>query len=214
MSIWDDIQAKKEHNRQLKSDYFDKQFELAGNYSLSKKIGVHSYDDSLGVLELRKGLFLTKRVYVEYKTISGVQVLESDNVVDNRKTTTKHKGTAGRAIVGGMLFSAPGAIVGGLTSKKVSQTTGDVSHNVTYSLRIYLDDEYLPSIEVSYNEDLFNKLEEIIENRNQLIILKKKRLLVDKKLHKLNRLLENGSITKKYYDKLHLKLILQKEDIL
>jgi len=210
MSIFDDIQNNRRHYKESKESYFSQQRALDDTYVPGSYIGRHSFNDNQAVLAVKKGLFFGKNVYIKYESLIGVSVLASDHVVDTRTTTTKHKGAVGRAVVGGALFSAPGAIVGGLTSKKISETKGSVSNVTTYSLKIYIDDEYMRSIDVDYSDVLKDKIENIISIRNNAEKINESDLVIDKKIRKLKHLLQKDVITSTYYDKAYAHLIEQK----
>lgn len=75
-----------------------------------------SFSYRFGIDEQNK-LFLADGNLFRYENLLNFELYEDGN------TVMKSKGTIGRSIVGGMLYGGTGAIIGGMTSKKVSHDT-------------------------------------------------------------------------------------------
>lgn len=98
-------------------------FQLLNSFVATKKVGQHIEFDDNNKLWCIPGFF--KKIY-NYSDIVDFELLENGESI-----ATKTKGGLGRAVAGGLLFGATGAIVGGVTGTKKSEST-----NICTSLKI------------------------------------------------------------------------------
>lgn len=93
------------------------QFEYDSRFVASADFGEIAFDDKMCLVRIKKLVgFHHEFKYYKYNQIANYELLE------NGSSVTKSKGTIGRAVVGGLLFGGIGAIVGGATSKRTTNT--------------------------------------------------------------------------------------------
>jgi len=185
----------------------------------SPKGKLTKWNDNTKIMILPAGLF-TQDYVIKYDSIKNSRIDRKIKTVSHTTTTakTKKKGGIRRAVVGGVLFGAAGAIVGATTAKSVTKgydvtTTEDI---ITDSIVINRDDKYTTKIVVAYNKALWNKLQEIIRTNKALKDASKKTLdsveLVNKvsvadEIIKLKTLFDSGILTNDEFTEQKNKLL-------
>ncbi len=74
----------------------------------------------IAINEKKKKIRINETLY-SFKDIVQCEIIEDGNVITT--TTEKRKASLGKAVVGGALFGAAGAIIGGTSGKSVSRST-------------------------------------------------------------------------------------------
>ena len=153
------------------------------------------------------------KVY-KFSDLISYEIIENNKVTYNSITT----GGTGRAIVGGMLFGATGAVVGGNTAKRATTTSSEeyckslkikIVVNDLENETIYLEfikenitidsDEYKEKITAS--QELISLFEYIRYNTNN----------VKEKIQKEESANDKFELLKKYKELLDMKIISKKE---
>lgn len=83
----------------------------------------------------------SQKFVIDYNKIYGVVVsANKETIIQNIETTTKHKASIGKAVVGGALFGTAGAIIGASSGKSKSTSTVN-SQEVIKSLYLSINYE-------------------------------------------------------------------------
>ena len=148
--------------KQLENEY--KLKELKNKFQLPiTKIINYSHEQYILVNEENSSIMINERIYF-FKDIVNFSL--SDNSVElfspTTSTTKTNTGSMiGRAIVGGILTGGTGAIIGGVTAKKTTETKGGLSqtkHDYTLKITINNISNPIERIYVGDNSDYANEL--------------------------------------------------------
>ena len=134
-------------------------------------------EKSFIVFESSQTIFLGNKPYsfndiISYEVVDDSKIIYSGN--SNSNTSTSNKSMIGRAAVGGVLLGGTGALIGGITANKQSNTSLNISQttNHKYEVIITLNNlsEPIIKIELEDNRNAMEKISSVLSiiiSRNQ-----------------------------------------------
>lgn len=145
---------------------------LSKEYILSEDYFGDSFrkiEKSFIVFENSSTLFIENNPY-HFKDIINFNVCDNSEMIysgsASSSTKTKTGSMIGRAVVGGVLLGGAGAVIGGATAKKDSNTSiSQSSHTIhNYEIIITINSLSMPSLklEIGYNQDAMQKISSIL----------------------------------------------------
>lgn len=134
-------------------------------------------EKSFIVFESSQTIFLGNKPY-SFKDIISYEVVDDSKIIysgnSNSNTSTSNKSMIGRAAVGGVLLGGTGALIGGITANKQSNTSLNISQttNHKYEVIITLNNlsEPIIKIELEDNRNAMEKISSVLSiiiSRNQ-----------------------------------------------
>lgn len=171
----------------------------------------------------RKGFILTNKKTDEFKLKGMLLPLDNKNLLsyelqENGSTVTKGGVGVGRAVVGGVLFGGAGAVLGGLSKKKVAKEVIN-KMEIRVSVKDSLKSNYYVSIfekkkvdkgskeyekYVRFAQDALSALDEMA---NQEELLSPTQSDAAMQLRKFKALLDDGIITQEEFNKKKTELL-------
>lgn len=206
---WFDTPEEKEKKLKEKEERRKYEVQMTNLYKEMKPTGKSflsaKWDDNLKVIKIGA---IGRGTIIKYDTITDVRVEEEVRLVTQTTGNSKKKGVVTRSLVGGALLGPAGAIIGGTTAKRVDNSQSVTRQEIVKTIVIERDDPYNPIGRFNYDEELLNKLTEILEKNNtkKAIESNDSNLIADE-LIKLKNLLDSGVLTEEEFNKQKEKLL-------
>lgn len=162
-------QKEKEYAAEMSAKHKSEQKERKAIFSRTRSLGEIEIDDNNKLIKIKNATSEMKKssgllaktakaslafytmgasLAVEYALKPGDEIFAFNEILDYdlcENNESISSGGVGRAVVGGMLFSAPGAIIGAVTGKKKTKSTCDSMY-----LSISTSSYFFPSLMIPY----------------------------------------------------------------
>ena len=155
-------EAKKIENNAKYLDELVKKEGLSNNF-VKLKDGVSCF---IFDYDMKKFWYLNEKNRF-YSYYSFDKIISCETRIKGQVSQSSTTGGLGRAVVGGLLAGGVGAVVGGLTANRQTET---ITNNASSQLLVYLNDEKNPLLNIEfYGEDSIKKCDQIYARFNAIL---------------------------------------------